>query len=795
MLKEHGYFVRVALDGNQGVNSATLEAPDVILLDIAMPMINGFEVCRNLKAHPATKHIPVIFISALDEVSDIVEAFHAGGVDYITRPFRTEEVLARIENQLTIQRTRQAFQQRLALETLVTSISTRFIAIPLEEVDAAIQRAIQEIGEFSDVDRCTITLLDDAKQLLTGYYTWQSVQDEAPPLSHKHQGIDFSQFAWSLSQLRQGEVIKVSQIADLPPDAAPEQQYWQQQHIQSLFVMPLILEKTLIGCFSLYWIAKEKQWVDADTRLFRVMGDIFVNVLARKRSEELLKEERDRSQLYLDLAGVLFVALDKNGNVTLINRKGCEVLDYPQEEIIGKHWFTQFVPERFQQVVESVFLDVKQEPTNTYLYFENPVITRNGEERIIAWLNTIVRDEFGYIIGLIGSGSDITERKQAEAALAAEHARFEWVVEHTDQGFLVISEQGNIIYANQQARTHLHIQPQTLSEQPVSFLETVEKYYHCYPEDAWKDWKAWNKVPPLLPEDQQPLRYLVQPETSVSSTLWLHVELITFSRDTTTDYLVCLRNVTEQMTTQRQMWTFHALISHKLNTPMSCLLNSLYLLQDKAKDRSKEEMREFATIAYNSAQRLHNQFRSIRHFLTTPNLAHPGNECRLQAIPQLITALCADVEIKTISISAIPEHDPQLRTALSEQAVNLLLRQVLENAHKFHPQHNPVIEITLSLRAEEGLCLQVYDDGVTLSSDQLARVWAPYYQAERGFSGQVPGMGLGLAMVAMLLWSVGGSYHIYNRDPGPGVVVELVIPLIQRPYYYHIPLNEAHTEG
>jgi K+-sensing histidine kinase KdpD len=72
------------------------------------------------------------------------------------------------------------------------------------------------------------------------------------------------------------------------------------------------------------------------------------------------------------------------------------------------------------------------------------------------------------------------------------------------------------------------------------------------------------------------------------------------------------------------------------------------------------------------------------------------------------------------------------------------------------------------------------DDGTTLSPEQLVKVWTPYYQAEKGFSGSVPGMGLGLAMIASLLWSVGGTYSMTNREPGPGVVVELVIPLAQQ---------------
>jgi K+-sensing histidine kinase KdpD len=80
----------------------------------------------------------------------------------------------------------------------------------------------------------------------------------------------------------------------------------------------------------------------------------------------------------------------------------------------------------------------------------------------------------------------------------------------------------------------------------------------------------------------------------------------------------------------------------------------------------------------------------------------------------------------------------------------------------------------------EGLCLQIGDDGVTLSPDQLAKIWLPHYQAERSFTGQVPGIGLGLSMVASLVWSVDGTCRAYNREGGPGVIVELVLPIMDK---------------
>lgn len=112
MLTQHGHKVRPVMNGQTALSAARLQPPDIILLDINMPIMNGYEVCQHLKSDPQTANIPVIFISALDDTVDKVRAFQVGGVDYITKPFQMEEVLVRIENQLTM------YWQRRELEML-----------------------------------------------------------------------------------------------------------------------------------------------------------------------------------------------------------------------------------------------------------------------------------------------------------------------------------------------------------------------------------------------------------------------------------------------------------------------------------------------------------------------------------------------------------------------------------------------------------------------------------------------------------------------------------------------------
>lgn len=111
-LKRSGYQVHLADDGFDALHKAREQQPDLILLDVMMPGIDGYETCRRLKQDPASKDIPVIFLSALTEVTDKVEAFRAGGADYVTRPFHREELIIRIQHQLTLQNLRHELESQ-----------------------------------------------------------------------------------------------------------------------------------------------------------------------------------------------------------------------------------------------------------------------------------------------------------------------------------------------------------------------------------------------------------------------------------------------------------------------------------------------------------------------------------------------------------------------------------------------------------------------------------------------------------------------------------------------------------
>jgi len=187
---------------------------------------------------------------------------------------------------------------------------------------------------------------------------------------------------------------------------------------------------------------------DAEGNVIGMLGSAR-DITEHKRMEAELKEERALAHAYLDIAGVMMVALDTRGDISLINEKGRAILGYDEQEAIGKNWFDLCVPELVRKDVKRVFKQLMAGDVAADEYYENKLLTKTGEERIIAFHNSVLKDDNGISTGILFSGEDITERKEAEAALLASEDKFRSAVMNSPFPNLIHAEDGEIISVSQ----------------------------------------------------------------------------------------------------------------------------------------------------------------------------------------------------------------------------------------------------------------------------------------------------------------------------------------------------------
>ncbi len=347
--------------------------------------------------------------------------------------------------------------------------------------------------------------------------------------------------------------------------------------------------------------------------------------------------------------------------------------------------------------------------------------------------------------------------------VASEHAQFLWAIEQSADGYLLLDHADRPHDGNAQGWSYLGLDRPLGQGCTESFCELARRSYRLVPEEAWAAWPAPTSV----------ARYLVRPK-DVDTALWLQVELLEQPGGVTGKRLVHLHDVTANVSAQRDSWTFHSFVSHKLRTPLTSLLVGLGLLNRQAPTLS-DDLATLTEIAYTGAVRLNAVVDDIFRYLEAPIIRAHGEGALLAAVPDLVTQLGTELGLLAMQVSAQPDLDGQ-RLTVSLQTVELLLTELLENARKFHPQHAPTVLVSLHCQDETAM-LRVSDNGTTLTHEQLRHMWAPYHQLDTDFSGQTPGVGLGLATVAQICWAAGGTCRLANRTHGPGITVELELPL------------------
>lgn len=357
----------------------------------------------------------------------------------------------------------------------------------------------------------------------------------------------------------------------------------------------------------------------------------------------------------------------------------------------------------------------------------------------------------------------ITRLNRYRKTMLAEK-RLHWTLENSQDGYLIINENDKILFSNQAARSFLQMD----EGKTLFFLEQAHLQFECNPVVYWKDW----------PKDLAGAackRFLVRPETAIARAIWLEVDVFPGIIPGESQFLIRLRDISEQVSSQRELFGFHKALNHKLRTPLGVVIGYMELLATDLA-ASDERLQEMCNLALNGARTLSSRIQDILQFVNMPLVCDPQNRMQLSHLRDMVTEINQSLNIEHLDYHIEPFLNGR-SLVLSPSSLETIFWELLENAIKFHPTRQPQIWVGVHQASRREVQIEVINSGTDVAPQALEHIWEPYYQAEKSYSGQVPGMGLGLSLVAGIIWQAGGKVDFRRIQDGTGVVVTLSIPI------------------
>ena len=477
----------------------------------------------------------------------------------------------------------------------------------------------------------------------------------------------------------------------------------------------------------------------------------------------MAKKEQPLAQKYLDLVGVIIVAIDADQKVKLINKRGCEILGCKENEIVGKNWFENFIPERIRDTVKEAFTKLMAGEIQAVEYFENPVLVKSGEERVIAWHNAILKDEEGRITGTLSSGEDITERQRTEETLRRSEAEIRAVLDTVVDGIITIDEKGIVQSFNPAAARIFGYSSNEVIGRNIAILmpEPDRSQHNDYLGNYLRSGEkkiigSGREVIGKRKDGTTFPMYLAVSEVHAGD----EVKFTGIVRD-----LTDFKQMQEKVLQAQSLATIGemaASIAHEIKNPLAGISGAIQVLKDglEAGDPRQEIMEEIVS----QVGRLDSR---VRELLMLSKPWQPEKQLyNLQSLIEVISTAAQEQE-DFAQVRFIFDGEEEVMAPVDSTFFEQVLWNLLQNAADAMPDGG---EIRYSFSQKEGfVLLTVADTGTGIPENQLDRIFRPF------FTTKTRGTGLGLAVCQKIMQAQGGSI-VVSSEVGRGTEVTLSFP-------------------
>lgn len=496
-----------------------------------------------------------------------------------------------------------------------------------------------------------------------------------------------------------------------------------------------------------------------------VVLSTIVDISVRREAEIKLREERERTQKYLDVAEVIFLVLDDKGEVALINRKGCEILESSEENILGKNWFDNFIPPDIRDELLGVYKKLMRGRGMSVSFYENCIITKSGNVKEVLWHNTALVDESGRITGTLSSGVDITDRKQAERMLHEREERLRGIMDNTTDAILVFDNCGAIETVNKAAL-------ELFSVDEGNKIEDIRELITPEHQDTFTE-KLKKARDGFIITDYE-TEMIKKDGRRVSVSIGL-----VYMKQGEGRFIETIRDITSRLAMRKKVIELEKSqiigkmaegFAHHIGTPLASMLLRVQMLKE---DMSALPERDMVNEKLNLIEKqiLYGQ-RVIQRLLKF--VSQPGSERSPEKVSSIVEESIDIIRpiLKKRGIRVVNDLDQNLVVNVDVNLMHLVCTDIIMNAVDAM-QESGTLSVVASSDNDHGFAnIKIIDTGGGISKETIPFVFEPFFTTKPAGMGT----GLGLTVAKRIINDHGGGISINSRE-GEGTTVSIKLPL------------------